>query len=437
MTRVYADDRRLVGVTSELRKSEFEKFSCTVGKQSTTAHKTYVEKTCYASYEQTYNRPLPLYGFVLLSTGLIIFVSLVYSLGVRGHVEGIDNILKQHDASRKDVSLPEFYVFYFYTLQLLLRFLFGILFTVLQYKVFFPRGFEFEFSCNLPRSDIKSQTGNKISISELNGTSSSVACQNLPATEKRLWGFVVSVSNCVFVLITFGELIYLILRRFTISNGCSVVRWRTDTDFIIDYLLRYKGYVPQIASIENNIPLLCGTQNYSTPLTDTSSQETAVSSPLDNTAKNCAVDINNADSISAHNSILDSGTSTSADDIANSSRGKDITEVQCGINRVVNATSENYEADGSITNAIGSSDNTTEESTSDNIADSTNLNDDSQDCIIPDANAEGTSSSVNITETATDGSGSLVDYVLRYGKHSYISICLHGRSDKLHTFERD
>ena len=113
---------------------------------------------------------------------------------------------------------------------------------------------------------------------------------------------------------------------------------------------------------------------------------------------------------------MDSGSS------ADSSRGKDSTEVPCVINRVVNATSENYVADSSITDTIDSPDNATEESASNKIADDTNLNYNTQDCIMLNNNAEGMSSSNNITETGTDGSGSVVDNVIPNENSGGISI---------------
>jgi hypothetical protein len=50
-----------------IRTGEIEKFSCTTDTKSTLVYKNYVERTCYSRYEKTYNSPLPLYDFVLLS----------------------------------------------------------------------------------------------------------------------------------------------------------------------------------------------------------------------------------------------------------------------------------------------------------------------------------------------------------------------------------
>ena len=68
---------------------------------------------------------------------------------------------------------------------------------------------------------------------------------------------IVSVLNTVFALITLGEVVYLIWRRFPILNCRSEVDWSRDTEFITVYLLR-KRYVRvehELSSIEDNTGL--------------------------------------------------------------------------------------------------------------------------------------------------------------------------------------
>ena len=52
-------------VTAALRTSEIGRFSCIVAAKSTATYKTQVDKACFSRYEQAYNFPLPLSGFVL------------------------------------------------------------------------------------------------------------------------------------------------------------------------------------------------------------------------------------------------------------------------------------------------------------------------------------------------------------------------------------
>ena len=199
---------------------------------------------------------LSLYSFVLLSIGFTVLASVIYSLGVSSRVEEIERTSDGSDEPRTDseVTYQRFYVFYFYFLHLVVHSLFGILFTVLQHTMFYPSGFDFEFSCNLPTTDVISQNMSRPN-GELNNTS--IACENSSASEKQLWSVIVSVLNTVFALITLGEVVYLIWRRFPILNCRSEVDWSCDTEFITVYLLR-KRYVRvehELSSIEDNTGL--------------------------------------------------------------------------------------------------------------------------------------------------------------------------------------
>ena len=227
----------LFGVVLELRNGEFAKFGCAVDKQSTAAYKTSVEKRCYSRYEQTYNTLLPLYGFVLLSVAFTVLVSVIYAWRVRDRVEEVDRTSNESGEPTADSEETSqgFYVFYFYFFHLVVRSLFGILFTVLQHTVFYPRGFDFEFSCSLPAPDVTLRRGNNTFIGKSNNTL--IACENSTASEKQLWSVIVSVLNTVFALIILGEVIYL-WRRFPTLNCRSDVGWSSDTEFITEHLLR-------------------------------------------------------------------------------------------------------------------------------------------------------------------------------------------------------
>ena len=245
-------------VTSSLRAGEFGKFSCTVDTGSTILYKIYVEKTCYSRYEQAYNSPLPLYGFVLLSTGIVVLVSVIYSLGVSSRVDEIDRSSSGSEEPATDGGETNhgFHVFYFYFLHLVVRSIFGILFSVLQYTVFYPNGFDFQFSCTLPNSDV-TQIGNKTSMGKFNYTTTSIACENSSASEKRLWSMIVCVLNTAFALVVLCEVIYL-SQRLPILDCCSVVGWSSDTHFITVYFLR-KRYVQvedevALTSMDDNTP---------------------------------------------------------------------------------------------------------------------------------------------------------------------------------------
>ncbi len=241
-------------VTSALRAGEIGKFSCTIDTKSSAAYKNYVEKTCYSRYEQTYNSPLPLYGFVLFSIGFPVLVSVVYSLVVSNRVEEIETASNGSDEPRTDSDETNhgFHVFYFYFFHLVVRSLFGILFSVLQYTVLYPHGFDFQFTCNLPTSDVSSQTGNNTNTGKFNSTL--IACENSTAPEKQLWSVIISVINTIFALIFLAEVIYL--WQSSVLNCRSEVRWSCDSEFITVYLLR-KRYVRVHRELLNVNTALC------------------------------------------------------------------------------------------------------------------------------------------------------------------------------------
>ena len=302
----------LFGVVLELRNGEFAKFGCAVDKQSNAAYKSSVEKRCYSRYEQTYNTLLPLYGFVLLSVAFTVLVSVIYAWRVRDIVEEVDrtsnhssNESGEPTADNEETS-QGFYVFYFYFFHLVVRSLFGILFTVLQYTVFYPRGFDFKFSCSLPTPDVTLRRGNNTFI----GTNNTlIACENSTASEKQFWSVIVSVLNTAFALIILGEVIYL-WRRFPTLNCRSGFGWSIDTEFITVHFLR-KRYVRLQLTTMDRIPDI-GIVDSSTPdnnIADSSAPENNIadsSAPDNNIANSSAPDNNIAASSTPDNNIVDS-----------------------------------------------------------------------------------------------------------------------------------
>ncbi|CAB4030054.1 NACHT, LRR and PYD domains-containing 14-like, partial [Paramuricea clavata] len=246
--------------------SENGKFSCSVDAKSTATYKRQVDQACFARYDQAYNSPVPLYGFVPLSIGLPVLVSVIYSLIVRIRVDEIesrherqtDGEAENHGQDRKTVN-----VFYCYFVHLVVRALFGIILTVLQYTYFYPNGFDFKFSCNLPTTDqIRSNINTPKNASrKLNSTS--VKCENATASGKWVSGVFVSATNGIVASVILVEVIYL-LPRLPMFNRHS--GWNCDSEFVVDYFLG-KQYVSgerqPLRSIENNPPP-CSIQAYST-----------------------------------------------------------------------------------------------------------------------------------------------------------------------------
>ena len=228
------------GITVALKEGEAEKFTCYVPPKSTLIYKTQVSKACFSKYQQHYNAPLQFYIFVLLSTWFPIIIALVYSLWVGRRVDQVDSTINETQADGEadnQVQNITFYVFRLYFIHLAIRVLCGVLFTILQHALLFPRGFDFEYGCNLPPTVLPTKIPKNTSVSELINTAS-IACEN--ASDKHTMWVIISVFNVVFAFIIFVEIICL-CRRFPV---CKYITGKEcDTEFIKVYLLR-EEYMP-------------------------------------------------------------------------------------------------------------------------------------------------------------------------------------------------
>ena len=244
-------------VTAALRASEIGKFSCIVAAKSTATYKAQVDKACFSRYEQVYNTPLPLYGFVLLSIGSTVLVSVIYSLVVSKRVEEIESNNDRGDAVGSAANQGHgenrtVYVFIFYFFHLVLRFVCGIFFTVLQYTFFYPNGFDLKYSCKLPPAEVNSDNIiNALRNASHMNNNTSVSCENPTASEKKLFSTIVSVVNVIFAFIILVEVIFL-WRRLPVLNCHPSVGWNCDTEFVNSYFLR-KPYniVPDTVQLVN------------------------------------------------------------------------------------------------------------------------------------------------------------------------------------------
>ena len=240
------------GISIDLEKGEAKKFTCYVPPESTLIYKTQVSKACFSKYQQHYNAPLRFYIHVLLSTWFPIIIALVYSLWVRRRVDQIDSTINETQADGEadnQVQNRTFYVFRFYFIHLAIRVLCGVLFTVLQHTLLFPRGFDFKFGCSLPPTVLPTKIPKNTSVSELINTAF-IACEN--ASDKHTMWVIISVFNAVFTFIIFVEII-CICRRFAV---CKYITGKEcDTKFIVVYLLRkeYMRIETELISVSFNL----------------------------------------------------------------------------------------------------------------------------------------------------------------------------------------
>ena len=240
------------GITAALKEGEAEKFTCYVPPESTLIYKTQVDKACFSKYQQHYNAPLRFYIFVLLSTWFPIVVAVIYSLSVRRRVDQVDSNINQTQTDGEadnQVHSKTFNVFCLYFVHLAIRVLCGVLFTVLQHALLFPRGFSFEFGCNLPPTVLPTKISKNTSVSQLNNTAS-ITCEN--ASDKHTMWVIISVFNALFAVIIFVEIIRL-CRRFPVYK--YITGKECDTQFIKDYLPRkeYKAAEAELPSVSPNL----------------------------------------------------------------------------------------------------------------------------------------------------------------------------------------
>ena len=242
------------GITVALKEGEAEKFTCYVPPKSTLIYKTQVSKACFSKYQQHYNAPLPFYNFVLLSTWFPIIIAVVYSLWVRRRVDQVDSTINETQADGEadnQVQNRTFYVFRLYFIHLAIRVLCGVLFTILQHTLLFPRGFDFKFGCSLPPTVLPTKIPKNTSVSELINTAS-IACENASRSDKHTMWVIISVFNVVFAFIIFVEIICL-CRRFPV---CKYITGKEcDTKFIVVYLLRkeYMRIETELISVSLNL----------------------------------------------------------------------------------------------------------------------------------------------------------------------------------------
>ena len=230
----------LIATTTALRLGETEKFNCAVDTTFAT-HKTYVEKTCFSIYNDVYNSPVRLFAFVLLSFGSVAVVSVIYSLAVGSRIDETERYSSGRSPLLNGPNQPgtrTLYVFYFYFFHLVVRTIFGMVFTILHFTVIYPTGFDSKFACIYPK--LTQPDPNITTAKNASVPSSSVTCENLAAKDKLSCSYAVFGCNVIFTLIMLLEVIYMI-RSLTKRGRFPYFKpksWSSDLEFIIKYFLR-------------------------------------------------------------------------------------------------------------------------------------------------------------------------------------------------------
>ena len=192
-----------VAATGSLRTSERRRFSCPSSPNS--------RDDCLGKYDEQYNSPLPLYGFVLLCFVPLLAVCIAYSwCFVKSRVDELETALKaDQENPRCRPRVRSRRVFCYYFTHLLVRLLWGILFVVLQKFVFYPSGFPAEFSCVSPT--VK-PTVNLTNFDPAVDHSSVINCDNSIASDNDVCAMGIWIVNIIIALFVFGETCYLLVQ---------------------------------------------------------------------------------------------------------------------------------------------------------------------------------------------------------------------------------
>ena len=188
-------------------------------------------------YDEQFNSPIPLYGFALLSFVPLVLVCIAYSwCFVKSRVDGIETAMKpnpENPRPRPRVTTKK--VFRSYSIHLLLRFVLGILFTVLQNFVFYASDFPTDFQCLVCDATFVAKpakpTGNSTNFNRTKVDSSAVDCNNSVASDYSSWAKGIWIVNALFALLVLGEMCYLLVR----AQKAEELEFTYDSEFCLKH----------------------------------------------------------------------------------------------------------------------------------------------------------------------------------------------------------
>ena len=194
---------------------------------------------CYEEYDKQYNK-FPVYGFVIINFLVTASVCGIYSQAVKSRVEE----LERENNADDDVEgqTPRKKLFKAYCLQLLVRFVLGIFFLLLQTKLLYPLSFPSNFNCNLTTDGKFSDITAGASRNETQ-TQTSYECHNQRAAKKTVWAYAVIVVTGAFALLVFIESLYMLLCR---ARKVSFRAFTEDQEFHKCYLSSSKPTDEQV-----------------------------------------------------------------------------------------------------------------------------------------------------------------------------------------------
>ena len=194
----------LFALTLHFRTSERGRFSCPTSPDS--------RDHCLHKYDEQYNSPLPLYGFVLVCFVSLLAVCIAYSwCFVKSRVDELETALKADPENpRRRPRVTTRRVFCAYFIHLVVRFVLGILFVVSQNVLFYPSGFPAKFVCVTPTVKPTLRSTNVSNATE--DHSSAINCRNSFAADNGVCAILTDAVNILFIFLVFGEICYLLVQ---------------------------------------------------------------------------------------------------------------------------------------------------------------------------------------------------------------------------------
>ena len=214
---------------------------------------TLVRNSCFTRYQTDYNYGVPFYAFAIPSISFPVLVAFTYSCCVRKEVTtcctyyrptGIEaNSPEQQDYNKIDQ---------YYFIHLLIRFLSGILFLILQKAVLFANGFKSEFKCTLPLTTMCQTAKNTSSM-----VNSTFPCTNSTAYQEGLCSRTILTLNIFCSLLLLVEMVRLCGKSRKFKSLLVVIktcgRRRRCLKTLIAFVHVLVGFVMIIMLINNKL----------------------------------------------------------------------------------------------------------------------------------------------------------------------------------------
>ncbi|KXJ08465.1 NACHT, LRR and PYD domains-containing protein 3 [Exaiptasia diaphana] len=243
------------GVFVEIAKLEGRRFHC--DSHGIPSEKDFVKTKCINQYSQKYNASPPLYGFALMSFASLVVVCIIYSwCCVKSRVEQMEQECTSNQDNQPPPPTRSWYIFKCYLLQLLVRFVFCVVFALLQLTELYTSKFPSEFQC---KWDSKQTSVADLNVTYSNSSSIHINCQNSLAQEKTVWAMVVWIMNILFACLVLFEALYILYRAALNRN------FMTDTEFCQRHIFNKRLSAPHGGNQTDDDGRICNDRNVSLP----------------------------------------------------------------------------------------------------------------------------------------------------------------------------